>query len=212
MAVSGKRHDSVAALIDALVRKGVVEKKQRGLNKTNLYLVTDRASMWSAATYEEVARMAKETDEEGAVRYLSGQGYRITGRGEAEDAGKAARILPPEENRSKAKPRPKVSVPVAAPSAMQPAEAYSSEFLYEHTGMNKLIRLREMSPYSKPFSPYERELIDVCMNVIRETLNTTKRQISVNGEQKSAAVVKGIMMKVDALVFYIILEINLKNQ
>ena len=44
--------------INALIKKGIVKKAQRGLTKTNLYTLSDYATMWFCDNVEDVAAVA----------------------------------------------------------------------------------------------------------------------------------------------------------
>jgi len=44
--------------INALIKKGIVKKIQRGLTKTNLYTLSDYATMWACDNVEDVAAIA----------------------------------------------------------------------------------------------------------------------------------------------------------
>ena len=44
--------------INALIKKGIVKKAQRGLTKTNLYTLSDYATMWVCDNVEDVAAVA----------------------------------------------------------------------------------------------------------------------------------------------------------
>lgn len=76
--LSGMSEKTVRKHLKSLQKKGVVTVKRRGLNKTNLYLISDKRDMWKSQTIEELRMTAEETAEEKAVRYLRGLGYTIT--------------------------------------------------------------------------------------------------------------------------------------
>ena len=44
--------------INALIKKGIAKKVQRGLTKTNLYTLSDYATMWACDNVEDVAAVA----------------------------------------------------------------------------------------------------------------------------------------------------------
>ena len=188
---AGKRHTAIIGIINSLVEKGVVEKKQRGLTQTNLYLITDRASMWASKSYEEVGKRAKETEVDVARELLQNQGYQIW---------KADESAPVEKKPSRGKNRktPSTVTKVPAPDAGLPEPVYTQEFLYDHTGMTRMIQNRKNNRIYRPFTVEELDLIDICMNVLLETLNSKKKTISVNGESKPASVVRGVYLKLKA--------------
>ena len=204
---TGKGHTSVIGLINSLVEKGVVEKVYRGFAQTNLYMISDRASMWTARNYEEVSERAKETEVEAAARLLQEAGYRVWK--EPDEGSEKTQSRPPGRPRqirddSRAVSRERARSTERTQSAgkkkqtavSDTASDYTREFLYEHSGMSRLIRQREES--TRPFSIAEKDLIDICMNVILETLNSRRSTITVNGEPKSVAVVKSVFMKLDS--------------
>lgn len=67
--------NKVLRVMDSLQKKGVVVVKRRGLSRSNLYVINDKANMWKAQTIEEMQTAAVETAEEKAIRYLRSIGY-----------------------------------------------------------------------------------------------------------------------------------------
>lgn len=65
----------VLRVIRSLQKKGIVSIQRRGLTKSNLYIIKDRADMWKSETIEELQAAAEETKEEQAIRYLRSIGY-----------------------------------------------------------------------------------------------------------------------------------------
>ena len=51
--LTGWGNQKVVKIIKQLVNKGVVKKVQRGLTKSNIYIISDYATMWNCENLEE---------------------------------------------------------------------------------------------------------------------------------------------------------------
>ena len=74
----GMAENTVRKHLRSLKNKGIIDIKRRGLSKSNLYVIRDKAKMWKSSNVEELQTVAKETREEEAIRYLQEKGYTIT--------------------------------------------------------------------------------------------------------------------------------------
>lgn len=57
--ITGWGNKKVIRVINSLVDKGVVKRIQRGLNKPNLYILSDYAAIWAAENVKEVKEIVE---------------------------------------------------------------------------------------------------------------------------------------------------------
>lgn len=193
--------------INALIKKGIAKKIQRGLTKTNLYTLSDYATMWACDNTEDMAAAADNggiepmTAEE-HIAELERMGYKVEVKGKpAADTNE-----PPNKTQTKTQDKEKgldsearkahYQAPqnnisdtgkdsTAEPESQAENEKYSIEdvkALYERDGLVEQYPDREQE-------------IDSCINILYDTLNTQKASIRIGGEDKPTNVVKGRLLK-----------------
>lgn len=172
--------------INALIKKGIVKKIQRGLTKTNLYTLSDYATMWACDNVEDVATVAnnqgvKPLTPAEHIAELERMGYtvQIKEKGLETEPTKAQNQAPFNQNLSKEQnttDKPKSQV-----------ERYTMEdikALYEYESL--------IIQYSTKQTD-----IDIVFDILYDTLNSTKKTIRIGGEGKPQMVVIGKLMKLD---------------
>lgn len=180
--------------INALIKKGIAKKVQRGLTKTNLYTLSDYATMWACDNVEDVAAVA---DNQGVkpltpaehIAELERMGYtvQIKEKGLETEPTKAQNQAPDKQNYSKEQnttDKPKSQ-----------AERYTMEdikALYEYESLTIQY-------------PAKQTDIDIVFDILYDTLNSTKQTIRIGGEDKPQMVVIGKLMKLqpDDLIYSI---------
>ena len=180
--------------INALIKKGIAKKVQRGLTKTNLYTLSDYATMWTCDNVEDVAAVA---DNQGVkpltpaehIAELERMGYtvQIKEKGLETEPTKAQNQAPFNQNLSKEQN--------TTDKLKSQAERYTMEdirALYEYDSL--IIQY-----------PDKQTDIDIIFDILYDTLNSTKPTIRIGGEDKPTMVVIGKLMKLqpDDLVYSI---------
>ena len=180
--------------INALIKKGIAKKVQRGLTKTNLYTLSDYATMWTCDNVEDVAAVA---DNQGVkpltpaehIAELERMGYtvQIKEKGLASDTDQSTDTSTMNYNSSMGNDSTK--------GAKSQAERYTMEdirALYEYDSL--IIQY-----------PDKQTDIDIVFDILYDTLNSTKPTIRIGGEGKPTMVVIGKLMKLqpDDLVYSI---------
>lgn len=195
--MTGWGNKKVVNTIKALVKKGIVKKVQRGLTKSNIYILSDYATMWACDDIEEL-------------------------KGIAENQG--AKTLTPEEHiealeRMGYKVQIKEKELVSEPTKEQ-KQALNNTDLYKNDDTAKQPKSQEKYTLEqvKVFYDYEIMIadrptyktdVDAVIDILYDTLNTTKETIRVQGEDKPAAVVISKLMKLYyADIFYAIEKFN----
>ncbi len=180
--------------INALIKKGIAKKVQRGLTKTNLYTLSDYATMWTCDNVEDVAAVA---DNQGVkpltpaehIAELERMGYtvQIKEKGLDTEPTKAQHQALDNQNFSKEQNTTDKSKSQAERYTMEDIRA-----LYEYDSL--IIQY-----------PDKQTDIDIVFDILYDTLNSTKPTIRIGGEGKPTMVVIGKLMKLqpDDLVYSI---------
>lgn len=179
--------------INALIKKGIAKKVQRGLTKTNLYTLSDYATMWTCDNAEDVAAVA---DNQGVkpltpaehIAELERMGYKV----EIKEKGLASE---PTKAHKQALDNQISKEYSTTDKPKSQAERYTMEdikALYEYDSL--IIQY-----------PAKQTDIDIVFDILYDTLNSTKPTIRIGGEDKPQMVVIGKLMKLqpDDLIYSI---------
>ena len=170
--------------INALIKKGIAKKVQRGLTKTNLYTLSDYATMWACDNVEDVAAVA---DNQGVkpltpaehIAELERMGYtvQIKEKGLVSDSDQTTDTSTMNYNSSMGNDSTK--------RAKSQAERY---------GMGQIKELFDYAILIADHPEHEADL-QAVFDILHEVLNTSKPTVRVSGEDKPQAVVAGKLMK-----------------
>ena len=170
--------------INALIKKGIAKKVQRGLTKTNLYTLSDYATMWACDNVEDVAAVA---DNQGVkpltpaehIAELERMGYtvQIKEKGLVSDSDQTTDTSTMNYNSSMGNDSTK--------RAKSQAERYSME------------QIKELFDYAILIADHPEHEADLqaVFDILYEVLNTSKPTVRISGEDKPQAVVAGKLMK-----------------
>lgn len=173
--------------INALIKKGIVKKVQRGLTKTNLYILADYSPMWDCDNVEDVAAVVqndgvKPLTPEQHIAELERMGYIVELK--EKELGTA------EPTKVTAEPNPKTNPSnlynyITCNSESQELERYSLE------------EIRQIFDYDAMLDdyPYRQRDIDSVIDILHSAMNTAKPTIRIAGEDKPSMVVIGKLMK-----------------
>lgn len=179
--------------INALIKKGIAKKVQRGLTKTNLYTLSDYATMWTCDNVEDVAAVA---DNQGVkpltpaehIAELERMGYKV----EIKEKGLASE---PTKAHKQALDNQISKEHSTTDKPKSQAERYTMEdikALYEYDSL--VIQY-----------PAKKTDIDIVFDILYDTLNSTKQTIRIGGEDKPTIIVISKLMKLqpDDLIYSI---------
>ncbi len=68
---------TVRTVLQGLQRKGILEIKQQGMNKPNIYKINDSAKMWKARNVEELKTAVEKIEEKRMIDILTAKGYYV---------------------------------------------------------------------------------------------------------------------------------------
>lgn len=172
---------TVRTVLQGLQRKGILEIKQQGMNKPNIYKINDSAKMWKARNVEELKTAVEKIEEKRMIDILTAKGYYVLKEKElVSDSDQTADTSSNKNyvfyNKQNIINKPKSQ-----------AERYTIQdirILYEYDSL--IIQY-----------PKKKTDIDIVFDILYDTLNSTKQYIRVGGEDKPAMVVIGKLMKLD---------------
>lgn len=195
--ITGYGNQKINKILKSLKNKGVVKIIRRGLSKPNLYTITDNADMWKAETLEELEIASNESEIDRSIRILTAAGYDVTKKepdcNPPKETQSSPRILNQENNTIE-----KVSCQDAKSSKTK-KEKYTTEMINDIFEYNAMIN---------DYPSLQKE-IDIVMNILYDTLNTSKETIRVSGENKPSQVVISRLMQLDTeSIMYAIRKFN----
>ncbi len=168
--------------INALIKKGIAKKVQRGLTKTNLYTLSDYATMWTCDNVEDAAAVVnnqglKPMTAADHIAELKRMGYKVEIKAKELDSKltKAHYQAPQTNNIDKDSTK-------------------KTESQLERYTLDQIKQLFDYGAMIQD-NPYRQQDIDSVMNILHTTMNTTKVTIRIAGEDKPSMVVIGKLMK-----------------
>ncbi len=175
--------------INALIKKGIAKKVQRGLTKTNLYTLSDYATMWTCDNVEDVAAVA---DNQGVKPLTPAEHI-----AELERMGYTVQIK--EKGLETTAP-----TKVTADSSTQlnnfnqfdtTTNSGESQDLERYT----LDQIKQLFDYDIMIADHsERKTdIDIVFTILYDALNWAKPTIRVDGQDKPSMVVISKLMKLE---------------
>lgn len=170
--------------INALIKKGIVKKVQRGLTKTNLYTLSDYGTMWTCDNVKDVAAVAdnhgvKPLTPAEHIAELEHMGYKV----EIKEKGLESE---PTKAQNQALNNQNISDEQnTTTKEKSQAERYTMEdikALYEYDSL--VIQY-----------PAKQTDIDIVFDILYDTMNSAKPTIRIDGVDKPIMVVISKLMK-----------------
>ena len=158
------------------------EDDEKG-HQSNLYTLYDYAEIWNVGSSEDVAAVADEISEAKLVAELRARGYTVIKEKEPDKTEPTKVTVEPSTKLNQFD----IVNTTINPEKSQELERYSIEQIKEYFDYNIMVH----------DNPYKQKSIDMVMNILYDTLNTSKKSIRVSGEDKPAMVVQSKLMKLD---------------
>ena len=170
-----------------LEQKGVISKENRirpdGGKSSNIYTVYDFKELWGANNHEEVASIVNEYEDKKLISLLEAKGYIVTKEKEPDttEPTKDQLYQAPQFNQFD------IANATINSQKSQEIEHYSMEEIKEYFDYDIMIQEE----------PFRQKAIDTVMNILYDTLNSSKKTIRISGEDKPAMVVQAKLMKLN---------------
>ena len=194
---AGMSRKTVADIIKKLETKGLIEIKQQGLNRPNIYTLKDFSGIWKSKTETELKEAVESYDNEEfmMIQKLRSKGYTVVKEKEP-DKLSADQSIDNESSTNKnhiCKDHNTVKQPESQ------VEQYSIEDIKAFYDYEIMLQDK----------PVWKDDIDNIMEIIRDILNCKKPTVRVAGEDKPTAVVIGKFMKLTySEIFYVLEKFN----
>jgi len=173
--------------INALIKKGIAKKVQRGLTKTNLYTLSDYAAMWACNNVEDVAAITnnqsvKPMTASEHIAELERMGYKvkIKEKGLESDSSQTAETSTQLNQFD-------IDNSTSNFDGSQDLERYTIDQIRQIFDYNTMLQDH----------PEQQQDIDTVIGILHTAMNTTKPTIRIAGQDKPAMVVIGKFMKLD---------------
>lgn len=179
--------NKVKLTLAELEQKGVISKENRtrpdGGKSSNLYTLYDFKELWNAGSSEEVAAVVDEYEDKKLISLLEAKGYTIIKEKEPDKTEPTKVTVEPS---TKLNQFDIVNTTINS-NESQVVERYSLEEIRGYYEYDVILERK----------PYEKNMVDSIISILHTNLNTSKKTIRVNGEDKPAMVVVSKLMKLD---------------
>lgn len=149
-------------------------------NQSNLYILYDYAEIWNVDSSKDVTEIIDEVSEMKLVAALRAKGYTVI-KEKVPETSEPTKVTEETSTCKSSKRNYKVN----ESNCQEVKEQYSIEWVKEHYEYEVMV-------YDEPS---KKELIDAVINVIHNTLNTTKSNIKINSSDKPIATVISRLIK-----------------
>ncbi len=149
-------------------------------NQSNLYILHDYAEIWNVDSSKDVTEIIDEVSEMKLVAALRAKGYTVI-KEKVPETSEPTKVTEETSTCKSSKRNYKVN----ESNCQEVKEQYSIEWVKEHYEYEVMV-------YDEPS---KKEIIDAVINVIHNTLNTTKLNIKINSSDKPIATVISRLIK-----------------
>ena len=186
--------------INSLIKKGVVQKKRRGLSKSNVYAIADSADIWKAASVEEMNQEAAKTDIQRYIEALEAAGYQVIKK----EKGLPSSGVEKSPNSDIYNP----SICLSDSNTDSENVQYQNKCSRTSKGsIEEVYTLENLKAYFEYRSiQADEDTKAAIFNIIHNVLNTSREKVKVCGELRPAAVVKSRIMKLSGQDIQYVIE------
>ena len=182
---AGMTKKTVAGIIDRLAEKGLIQVKQQGLNRPNIYTLRDYSGIWTAKTEAELKATIESYDEDAEdailIERLRKRGYTVAKEKEPKSVADQSKTdLDPSNSYINVKND-------TINDDQRQDSSYSLEEIREHYEYKIMC-------YDHPDMIPE---LDAVMDIIQVIMGTTKTTMRVGGVDITAQQVKDKIWKLD---------------
>lgn len=198
MEQSGMAKGTVTNIIKSLKKKGILQVKRRGLNKSNIYTLFDYADIWKCESKEEITRVIEDYEVAKATELLQKNGYEVIKKESiADNTDQSINLQSTQTNSSLISFNNTVNE-----LKSQDGERYS------------LDQVKQLFDYKIMINDYplQKQDIDSVINILHTNLNTTKKTIRVGGEEIPSGVVQSKLKKLSySGIMYVIEKFKMQT-
>lgn len=207
--------------INKLVSKGIVQKKRRGLTKSNMYTLIDSADIWKYDSAEDMRQEAEKSDIQKHIEALEAAGYTVTKKDippreviEAitalEAAGYTVAKKEKELSPTGIEESPNKSIQENTSSQSDTTTECEKRQECSHTSkcsIEEVYALENLKDYFEYRSIQADEATkEAIFNIIHNVLTSSKAKVKICGELRPAAMVKSRIMKLSGQDIQFVIE------
>lgn len=184
--ITGISLAQVRRCIEHMEQLGVIKvehrlSKEKG-KQSNIYTLYDYAEIWKVGSSEDVAAIADEVAEARLIAELRARGYTVTKEKGLESEPTKAQNQAPNKNHSS-----DIDNNTMNSAESQVLERYSLEEIQDFYNYKVILEQR----------PYDKNMVDSVMSILHTCLNTSRKVIRVNGENRPAMTVISKLLKLN---------------
>ena len=178
---TGMSKNTVRKIILSLKQKGVLKIRQQDLNKPNIYTIYDYAEIWQAKDEDELINAVENAKPLKAIAELEAMGYTV---------------IPPEDKEKELTSEPTKVTDVNSKTQKYPIinDNSKTKTSQETYSMEYIHKLYDYDTLRQRLTGHEDEL-DAVMDILHNALNSRSEALRIEGENKSAEVVKSRLLK-----------------
>lgn len=185
--ITGYGEKKINKILKGLQTKKVIKIVRRGLTKSNLYILSDYAAMWTCDNFEDLTTIVqnegtKPLTPEEHIRALKKMGYKVEIK-EKEPTSAPTKVTDVDLNKNISDMNKDNTKELKS----QELERYTIDQIHQLFDYD--IMLQE--------NPYRKNDIDSAMSVLYTAMNTTKTTIKIFGEDKPTMIIISKLMKLD---------------
>ena len=198
---AGMSRPRATRTINKLVSKGIVQKKRRGLTKSNVYTLIDSADIWKAESAEDMRQEAEKSELQRHIEALEAAGYTVI------EKEKELSPMPLEES-------PNNNDTFNHSICQSDSNTDSENVQYQNKcsstskgSIEEVYTLENLKAYFEYRTiQADEETKAAIFNIIHNVLNTSREKVKVCGELRPAAVVKSRIMKLSGQDIQYVIE------
>ena len=197
---AGMSRPRATRTINKLVSKGVVQKKRRGLTKSNVYTLIDSADIWKAESAEDMRQEAEKSELQRHIEALEAAGYTVIEK----EKGLSPTGIEKSPNSDIYNP----SICLSDSNTDSENVQYQNKCSHTSKGsIEEVYTLENLKAYFEYRTiQADEETKAAIFNIIHNVLNTSREKVKVCGELRPAAVVKSRIMKLSGQDIQYVIE------
>lgn len=184
---------TVINILKNLEKKGVLKVNQRGLNQPNLYSLYDYKALWQNTENEANSELEKQRKEEEAINFLKSRGYKFVSKEKELESNTGQSTETSTKNQNSTNNHDNIDT---KENQEEVSERYPLNFLKKTLSYNDMLLT----------NPSDKDMIETFFHYLHDAINSKKKVIRVNGENKPREVVISVLLKLSYYDFLYAVE------
>lgn len=194
---AGMSRPRATRTINKLVNKGIVQKKRRGLTKSNIYTLIDRPDIWKAESAEDMRQEAEKSELQRYIEALEAAGYTVIEK-EKELSPTGIEESPNKSIQENTSSQSDTNTECEKRQECSHTSKGSIEEVYTLENLKNYFEYRSIQA--------DEATKEAIFNIIHNVLTSKKDKVKVCGELRPAAMVKSRIMKLSGQDIQFVIE------